>query len=284
MNPTRIETTTFHGLPALALHAQGASAIVTLFGAHIVSWRSASGREQLYLSPRAVFDGLTAIRGGVPVCFPQFAARGPLTRHGFARLRHWQIAETREHKGTALATLRLEPAAEDWQAKATLELTLLLDAARLDIELAVDNLGEQDLEFTAALHTYLALDDIDEARLSGLRGCGFVDSAAGNAEGSERADALRIIGEVDRIYRNVKGALMLQDGSRCVGIHAENLPDTVVWNPGPERCAGLADMPPAGWREMLCVEAGAILTPTRVAPGENWWGRQSLVDLSMARD
>ena len=51
----------------------------------------------------------------------------------------------------------------------------------------------------------------------------------------------------------------------------------VVWNPWVDRCAQLADMPPDDWRQMLCVEAAAVDKPISVAPGEEWYGRQTLV-------
>ncbi len=73
-------------LDALELHtADGASATISLYGAHLLSWQTADGRERLFLSERAVLDGSSAIRGGVPLIFPQFAARGNGQRHGFAR-------------------------------------------------------------------------------------------------------------------------------------------------------------------------------------------------------
>jgi glucose-6-phosphate 1-epimerase len=39
----------------------------------------------------------------------------------------------------------------------------------------------------------------------------------------------------------------------------------------------MTDMPPDGWRHMLCVEAASADTPVRLAPGKEWYGRQSLV-------
>jgi glucose-6-phosphate 1-epimerase len=38
-------------------------------------------------------------------------------------------------------------------------------------------------------------------------------------------------------------------------------------------------MPPGGFRHMLCVEAAVIETPVHLAPGESWWGRQTLLAL-----
>ena len=41
-------------------------------------------------------------------------------------------------------------------------------------------------------------------------------------------------------------------------------------------CARLADMPPDGWRAMLCVEAAQIDQPVALAPGAHWQGWQEL--------
>jgi len=103
-----IETAELHGQPVLKLQTpDGAVALISLFGAQVLSWVPAGGEDRLYLSPDAVFDGATPIRGGVPLCFPQFAGRGPLPKHGFARPRLWEVSNTRAGKDFALATLRL---------------------------------------------------------------------------------------------------------------------------------------------------------------------------------
>ena len=82
------------GQPALCVRApDGAQATVLLHGGHVVSWIPAGADEQLYLSPAAGLEALQsgqAIRGGVPVIFPQFAERGDGMRHGFARVSSWR--------------------------------------------------------------------------------------------------------------------------------------------------------------------------------------------------
>ena len=70
----------------------GDTVLVALQGAHVLSWVS-QGRERLYLSPNNLWDGKSAIRGGVPVCFPQFNQRGTLPKHGFARNMAWSAGE-----------------------------------------------------------------------------------------------------------------------------------------------------------------------------------------------
>ena len=43
------------------------------------------------LNPQAVFAPPKAIRGGIPICFPQFSDFGPLSQqHGFARNQQWE--------------------------------------------------------------------------------------------------------------------------------------------------------------------------------------------------
>lgn len=77
--PATIEHIDFHGQPALRLAtASGARAVVALQGAQVLSWTPPGGEERLYLSPQAVFDGRTAVRGGPQQ--PQRRLRG--RRHG----------------------------------------------------------------------------------------------------------------------------------------------------------------------------------------------------------
>ena len=54
----------------LATLPSGERVEVLLFGATIVSWKSARGKENLFLSDKAHLDGSKAVRGGIPVVFP----------------------------------------------------------------------------------------------------------------------------------------------------------------------------------------------------------------------
>jgi glucose-6-phosphate 1-epimerase len=86
-----IRSIEFRGQPALrATGGDAAVLTVALHGAQVLSWTTADGVERLYLSPRAVFDGAAAIRGGVPICCPQFNQRGMLPKHGFMRNLPWE--------------------------------------------------------------------------------------------------------------------------------------------------------------------------------------------------
>lgn len=43
---------------------------ILLYGATVISWKSASGKENLFLSSKSHLDGSKAVRGGVPLVFP----------------------------------------------------------------------------------------------------------------------------------------------------------------------------------------------------------------------
>ena len=57
-------------------HGSGNSSVTVVpFGATIISW-IVDGHEKIFVSKNALMDGTKAIRGGVPICFPNF---GPWT-------------------------------------------------------------------------------------------------------------------------------------------------------------------------------------------------------------
>ena len=154
---SRAERIEFAGQPAVALQSpDGARATVLLHGAHLVSWIPAGGEEQLYLSPTSRYGAGQSVRGGVPVIFPQFAARGPLPRHGLVRTRAWELEEAIVRGRHAQAVLRLRADDETrrhWPHAFEAEITVSVAGRQVDIELAVTNTGETAFEFTAALHT-----------------------------------------------------------------------------------------------------------------------------------
>ncbi|PTT82852.1 D-hexose-6-phosphate mutarotase [Pelomonas sp. HMWF004] len=261
----------------------GARATVSLDGGHVLSWLPVNAPEQLYLSPRSEFVPGKAIRGGVPVCFPQFAERGTLPKHGFARTLPWELLSNQQGLRDALVVLRLrdsDATRQLWPHAFELELSVRVEGQELDLELACENTGDAPLQFTTALHTYLRVGDLDAVSVEGLAGLRYFDSIK-QAEALQRMDLL-LTGEkgvldLDRIYQGVKERpLLVAEDRRRVVLRHQGFEDAVLWNPGPERCAKLTDMPADGWSEMLCVEAANVMHPVELQPGETWVGRQSL--------
>ncbi len=276
-----IENINFHGIDALRLTGpRGASAVVSTLGAQLLSWTTPDGRERLFLSDKAVFDGSVAIRGGVPVCWPQFADQGTLPKHGFVRNRVWTVGARRCGDDYALLTLETsddEQTRALWPHSFHLELTVMLEADRVDLELSVTNTGGAEFSFTGALHTYLRTIQVEDVAIEGLYGHDYRDSANGGKVIRETGTELTVDRETDRIYRNVRRPQLLQAANLSLGIQSQGFPDVVVWNPWVEKCATLKDMPADGWRHMLCIEAAVAETPVVVAAGDEWYGRQTLV-------
>ena len=261
-----------HGLPCFRLHHAGANALVALHGAQVLSWQPADGRQRLFLNARSQFDGKAAIRGGIPVIFPQFSERGTLQRHGFARLRAWQFAGIEQDAAVFLLVCH----AGDWPHPCTLRLRVGLTATQLVVSLTVENTGSAPMLFTAALHTYLRVDDAAQACVEGLQGCDFEDSTSGGTLHRQSDYAVAFTGETDRIYNDVVAPLTLVDGAQQLGIEQQGFADVVVWNPGARLAAGIADLQAGDWQHFVCVEAAQVVQPVLLQAGEQWQGNQQL--------
>ena len=269
------------GQPALSLQAaDGARCVVSLFGGNILSWLPAGGSERLYLSPDARFDGRTAIRGGIPVIFPQFAARGDGPRHGFARTRMWQLSEQRAAADFVTVTLGLtddEATHAVWPHAFALELTIMLSGNRLDLELSAENTGTAPYRFAAALHTYLRVGEVENCRVEGLRGKRYLDATAGDGATQDKFDAVVIEDELDRLYCGAPDSIVLTEPGRALGLQSDGFPDLVLWNPWEHKCRALADLPDRDFRHLLCIEPALAEMPLELAPGALWSGRHTLV-------
>ncbi|MEW6167066.1 MAG: D-hexose-6-phosphate mutarotase [Pseudomonadota bacterium] len=266
------------GLPMRRLAAAGAHAELCAHGAHVTAWRPAGETQsRLYLSARSAFRSGVAIRGGVPVIFPQFAVEGPLPRHGFARTARWRPDPAQNDRGRAVLQLD-ETLATDvrWPHAYRAELCVELAARSLALQLSVANTGAQPFAFTAALHSYCAVDDVRAASVHGLCGLRYRDSAGGMRVVVDTTDAVRFAGEVDRIYFDVPGTVELREPRRQLQVRASGFPDCVIWNPGAEKAAALADLDADGHLRFVCIEAAVIGRPVRLEPGASWSGTQTL--------
>jgi glucose-6-phosphate 1-epimerase len=253
-------------LPALQLRApDGAEATITLYGAHLVSWKAvttadAPGQERLFLSSLSALDGQKAIRGGVPVIFPQFAERGTGMRHGFARVATWRVVDQGEQDGAAFAVLALNQSdlpqqmAAAWPYAFELQLRVAVRGAQLDLSLDVRNTGTQAFPFAAALHTYHLVDDVDAVRIDGVQ-----------------ADTLALTDKLDQVFEHIPGTITFDSGADKVTLEQTGFTDAVVWNPGAADAAALSDMDDEEYRRFVCIEP-ALLGPQQLEPGGVWRG------------
>lgn len=248
-----ITMTEYGALPAVRISAAGgAEAIVTLYGAHLISWKTGDGRQRLFCSKKSALDGSRAIRGGVPVIFPQFAERGSGMRHGFARVSTWRLGAS----GDSAATFELSNAdlAQDWPHGFRLALTVVLEGDAISMALAVTNTGGDAFAFSSALHTYFLVDDVKDVRIGGVQ-----------------HGELQIDDKLDQIYRGIDGAMSLRQPSGTLALAQSGFRDAVVWNPGAADTAALADMEDDEYLRFVCIEP-ALIEPATLVPGAAWHG------------
>ena len=183
-------------MQTLQLQHGDALAEISPFGGQVLRWRC-RGRERLFLSPQAVFDGSAAIRGGVPVIFPQFNARGPYPRHGFARTQDWQLRE-READRLLLELTDSDATRAQWPHRFALRLHARIERDALTLALEVESLDARAFEFSCALHSYFACA-LGQTRVRGLADYGFEED--GDWHPPSGHAALIPSPPLDRIYR-----------------------------------------------------------------------------------
>jgi glucose-6-phosphate 1-epimerase len=255
----------FGELPAVRLQApDGAEATVTLYGAHVVSWKGTNGQERMFLSSKSALDGSKAIRGGVPVIFPQFAARGTGMRHGFARVLPWRLADSGSADGEAFAVFALSDAdlpaqvAAQWPHRFALSLCVAIKARELTMALDVRNEGEAPFPFSAALHTYHLVDDVSAVRIDGVQ-----------------PSPIAIHDKLDEVFEGISGEVTLHSGAGTLRHEQQGFTDAVVWNPGAADTAALPDMDDDEYKRFVCIEP-ALLGPATLEPGQSWRGHYLL--------
>ena len=254
-----------------------ASATVFLQGAHLASWTPRRQQPVIWLSPLAQFKPGKPIRGGVPVCWPWFAAHPSdpgFPFHGPARSSRWEVAETAKlDDGSTLLALRLPPStvglAAVWPHRTPLEIRFTVGTT-LQIELVTRNEGTEPVVVGQALHTYFRVGDVREIAIHGFDGLPYIDKLDGGQR-KQQQGALAVEGEVDRIFLDTGGECQIEDPAlgRRIHIAKQGSHSTVVWNPGADKAAAIPDMGAGSHVEMVCVEtANADADQVVIAPGE----------------
>lgn len=256
---------TRHGeLPAIRITSpDGAQATIALYGAHLLSWKTADGKERLFLSACSPMDGSAAIRGGVPVIFPQFSTRGDGQRHGVARLSHWRLGESGSAEDGVYVEFELTqadvpaPLAAGWPHDFALRLRFALQGNALHMRFNVRNTGADSFDFASALHTYYAAGDFLKTTLQGL----------------DQGD-IAFGPPLDNIYA-AGPELALRTADSQLQLRQQGFTEWVVWNPGAENAAKLTDMADHEWREFLCIEPARV-DKKELKAGAEWTGHHTI--------
>ncbi|MDE2366094.1 MAG: D-hexose-6-phosphate mutarotase [Betaproteobacteria bacterium] len=264
------------GFPYIRVDNAKASAIISVYAGQVLSYQPANEPHNLmFLSERAYYQPGKAIKGGAPVCWPWF---GPdpegkgRPAHGFVRNRFWEVIRTEATAaGEGKVTLGLRESAETrtiWPHSFDLSLEITVGHS-LNLELITRSTNEDIFPLTQALHTYFKVGHISQTVIQGLEGIEYVDKTD-NGQLKTQMGAVVIDREVDRIYRNVQGELIIDDAefNRRIRINSQGSNTAVVWNPWAKISAEMADLKDDDYEYLVCVEtANADLDVVRVAPG-----------------
>lgn len=282
-------TKDWNGVDKIVLRSpRGASARVSLHGGQVTSWRNDQGEELLFTSSKAIFKPPKAVRGGIPICFPQFGNCRSLEQHGFARNKIWTIDENppplspNDSHAKSFIDLLLKPSEEDlkcWPHSFEFRLRVSLAAeGSLALISRIRNVNGKPFSFSFAYHTYLSVSDISEVRIEGLETLDYLDNLCQKERFTEQGDAITFESEVDRVYLSTPNVVAVLDHERkrTYVIRKDGLPDVVVWNPWEKKSKSMVDFGDDEYKQMLCVDGAVIEKPVTLKPGEEWTGRVEL--------
>lgn len=231
------------------------NASIALQGAHLMSWKPSGEDDVLWLSNNTPFKKGTALRGGVPICWPWFgpATQEGLPSHGFARNLPWVLKSHQEDEQSVTLTFELtssDTSRQYWPHNFTLLAHFKLGQT---CEIELESQGE--FETTPALHSYFNVGDINAVKVSGL-GDRYIDKV-NNAEIGELKDGIQTFPDrTDRVYLTPESNSVIEDKAfnRTINVTHHHHVNVVGWNPGPALSASMGDIPDDGYKTFVCVE------------------------------
>lgn len=286
--------------------ASGAVAKVYPFGATLASYITSQNREILFVSKLAKTDGSKAVRGGIPLVFPQFGQPNKdMPSHGFLRCNYWERVSdgSYDNEEEAGCEFKLDLRnAEDktrgdsiWSSSGdgdkvdcTVLLKVVVKPTSLTTTLTIRNTGsENSFDYQTLLHTYYKINGSKalcntSCNVVGLEGYN-VDDKITNEKSVQDASPISIDREVDRIYtpssdkqNNLDVVICTGDDGSKVALKATCTDDdkklipvsVVVWNPFVEKAKRLGDFDDEEYHDMICVEPGILSGNEGIAPGK----------------
>lgn len=283
--PATIEAEVHGELACWTVRTPYGTARVARQGAQLLSYDDHEGRPLIWLSESAQYLAGEPLRGGVPVCWPWFGvyARNPeavrdtvqaapdAASHGLVRGLDWTLASQHVDAHSAELVFELDASRDlqPWRHPARLRYVMRF-GAKLTLALSVQNLGEQTITQSLALHSYFAVGDSRQVTIDGLSGKSYIDTVGGQWTTRMQEGSIRIVGETDRIYLQANDPVVIHDPvwRRSIHIAAQHSQSCVVWNPWVEKSRGLSQFADDDWQRMVCVETARVLEDTLVVePG-----------------
>jgi glucose-6-phosphate 1-epimerase len=230
------------------------------------------------MSPTAVLDASTPIRGGIPIAFPGFGMHKEMWEkfpHPFIRGQYFKYQEpTGEISRDCIkADFQLEVipgTIPNWTKPFLAEVTVNLKNNGFMVFLSVLNTGVDPLPYQAAFHTYFAVGNLQDTKLLSLP-AEFLDATDNMKPAGDAMLQPPVNKAFNRHYygRMPNENVAIQDLANNRHIFLSHSgPDIVAWNPGPEHA--FADIPQGGEKQFICIGAADIAPDAErvIQPGQ----------------
>jgi len=176
------------GYPTIKIDNEHANALISIYGAQVLSYQPKNQADLLFVSDKAYFEHGKAIKGGIPICWPWFGQdqeKVGTQMHGFARNMLWELEDTSKSKNGETSVLlslkETEKTQQLWSHVFQLKLKIKVGKT-LSLSLQTKNTGDSSFVITQALHAYFAIDDIYQTTVKGLDEVAYLDKVGGKTE------------------------------------------------------------------------------------------------------
>jgi len=250
-------------IDGLVIEHQYCTAQISLHGGQVLAWQPKNQQPVFWLSKAASYQSDKAIRGGIPLCWPWFGAHhndpeNQAGNHGFARQQTWQIdnIEISAQAVTVILSWQGTQMHDLFPIACQLKQTLVFgDDLKQSLEMV--NLSADDIEYTAALHSYFQVSHPQNINVEQLSTLDFDDKLTGDKHKPE--DFINGQGPVDRIYHGNEESTCMRivddEWHRVIEITSQNTAQWVFWNPGFDGAKNMVDVHQNGEQEFVCLEA-----------------------------
>lgn len=237
--------TQINDIPVLVLAHPVGNAKIALQGAQLLSWQpQGAAQDVLWLSEIEPFKLGSAIRGGVPICWPWF---GPVKQpsHGTARLRLWQLSDY----AFSDSEVRLEFALFSTQGIIEAKVSMIFNQK---LQIRLTHLGQVPAQ--AALHSYFRVADIHQVLVENLP-THCLDKLTDSEQQVPSSRAIRE--EVDCVYElQQEDSYVVDKGNqRTLKITHQDASEIVLWNPWHKATSAMSA---EAYQEMVCVETARL--------------------------
>lgn len=264
------------GLPLARIANSNCAALVSIYGAHVMSYIPHGFDDVLWLSSQSFYDEGKPIRGGIPVCWPWFGAHpsdSSKSAHGFARNSMWELVSAKTDEGCSEIVLELS---DDDQTRFlwphSFKLRAVIRAgAKLEVALTTQNTSMDPFTITQALHTYFSISEISNIEVKGFENVKYIDTLKPvNFPMQTQQGPLTFAAETDLVYVDTKGSYEIEDPGykRKIKIEKTGSASAVAWNPWVDKSKRMRDFGDEEYHSMVCVEVTNAHGDKRsIAPG-----------------